>query len=162
MLGGWIFPPAHKRKYKHEKVDSTNSPPDEIPELRTILKDKDQSLSAKASARARIKKVGPDSSKHVQKIARALLHGNVKDSGAALSILKALVRIGSEAMPGSPVSYDVNEATPHLIEALESADSDLQDHIVWALQMITGEEYGKDKDRWCQWWSEYNAGNRSR
>jgi len=72
----------------------------------------------------------------------ALVSGGVNARSAAAF---ALGGIGPEA----------KEAVPALIKALgEDQDADVRKYAAWALEAITGQDFGEDAARWQRWFEE--------
>ena len=127
-------------------VEVTSS--EEVTNLLAILKDRNQSSSDKALARAKIEKIGPSSSRFTIDIVKALEHENIRKTRYAISLVRALSKIGTEA----------NQAVPYLIKILyNTRDSEIQDRIIWTLKSITQQDFGKDKHACLKWWEQNKA-----
>jgi len=75
------------------------------------------------------------------KVAEALFHGKANDR---LVAARTLGHLGPAARP----------VVPALIRALKYRRQWVVESFVEALEKITGEDFGKDRARWQQWWEE--------
>ena len=64
----------------------------------------------------------------------------------------AWTNVGSEA--AHALTQIGPPAVPHLIEALKDENWLIQGRALWSLRRITGQDFGKDHQKWRQWWEK--------
>ena len=83
--------------------------------------------------------------------------GKVKDSRAVDALIKALnhkdfgVRVGAADALGEMKEL---KAIEPLITALKDNEEEIRDSFANALKNITGKDFGKDPEKWREWWNQ--------
>lgn len=106
-----------------------------VPALIEALKDEDSSV--RKSAAEALGKIGSETSVAVPALIKALKD---EDSSVGSAAAYSLQQIGPEA----------SESVPALIEAL--GDEALNYWATFALEAITGQDFGEDAGQWKKWW----------
>jgi len=110
-----------------------------LPALARALED-EYSLVREAAAEA-LGGIGPQAVEIVPALIEALADSGYRVRAAAAD---ALGKIGPQAL----------QAVPALIQALRDENDDVSNAAAQSLRTLSGQDYGRDVDRWQQWWEE--------
>lgn len=145
-ISRYLTKPSRRSSGKVPSYVLPPTSPNDVPELLSVLTDVGASSGAKALARAKLERVGPDSEKFVGDMGQALDNENIKKSRAALTLLGALGNTKS------------TKAIPYLIKALDTFDSEAHEKALWSLTRIAEVQrirgLGESKEKSIEWWDE--------